>query len=138
MEILPLLLIFAVMMLPLLFISNRQKKAQQKQMALVRELGVGDEVRTHSGFYGLIVESYDEFVILESEDGSQSKWARQAVAMKVEDQDFAQTADQASEDSAEGAEGAEGSVPGVTVTDETPASDFSSDFSTEDPRSDKR
>ena len=136
MEILPLLLIFAVMMLPLLFISNRQKKAQQKQMALVRELGVGDEVRTHSGFYGLIVESYDEFVILESEDGSQSKWARQAVAMKVEDQDLEQTADET--EAGDGAEGAEGPVPGVTVADETPASDFSSDFSTEDPRSDKR
>lgn len=83
-SLLPLLLIFAVMMLPLLFISNRQRKVQQKQMELVSQLGVGDEVRTHSGFYGLIVESYDDVVILESENGAQTKWARQAIAMKVE------------------------------------------------------
>ncbi|WP_422117343.1 preprotein translocase subunit YajC [Brachybacterium sp. UNK5269] len=83
-SLLPLLLIFAVMMLPLLFISNRQRKVQQKQLELVKQLGVGDEVRTHSGFYGLIVESYDDVVILESENGAQTKWARQAIALKVE------------------------------------------------------
>ena len=40
-SLLPLLLIFAVMMLPMLFISNRQRKAQMKQAELVRQLGVG-------------------------------------------------------------------------------------------------
>lgn len=84
MELLPILLIFAVMMLPLLLLSNRQRKMQQKQMELVKQLGVGDEVRTHSGFYGLIVEEYEDIVVLESEDGSQTKWARQAIAMAVE------------------------------------------------------
>src|SRR5699024_3363695 len=69
-SLLPLLLIFAVMMLPLLFMSNRQKKMQQKQADLVKQLGVGDEVRTHSGFYGLIIDSYDDIVILESENGA--------------------------------------------------------------------
>src|SRR5699024_8753153 len=63
-SLLPLLLIFAVMMLPLLWMSSRQRKAQQKHLELVRQLGVGDEVRTHSGFFGLIVEAYDDVVVL--------------------------------------------------------------------------
>lgn len=84
-SLLPLLLIFAVMMLPLLFMSNRQKKAQRQHQELVSALGIGDEVRTHSGFYGLIVDEFDDVVILESESGAQTKWARQAIAQSVED-----------------------------------------------------
>jgi len=126
-ELLPLLLIFAVMILPLMWMSSRQRKAQQKQQELVRALGVGDEVRTHSGFYGLIIEEFDDVVILESENGAQTKWARQAIAMKVEDPSLEsiaedgdaaaeeQTADPASEESAQSSDG---TVPGVTVDDD--------------------
>lgn len=110
MELLPLLLIFAVMMLPLLFMSNRQKKAQQKQLELVRQLGVGDEVRTHSGFFGLIVEAYDDVVVLESEDGTQTKWARQAIAQAVT------PVEDEAEESSEVEDQAEGEIPGVTVS----------------------
>ncbi|WP_232820384.1 preprotein translocase subunit YajC [Brachybacterium sp. YJGR34] len=123
---LPLLLIFAVMMLPLLFMSNRQKKAQRKQMELINQLGVGDEVRTHSGFYGLIVESFDDVVVLESEDGSQTKWARQAIAMKAdglepavaEGEDAVEEQD-ADEQDAEHRD----DVPGVTVSEDPARSD---------------
>ena len=113
-SLLPLLLIFAVMMLPLLWMSSRQRKAQQKHLELVRQLGVGDEVRTHSGFFGLIVEAYDDVVVLESEDGSQSKWARQAIASAVNEDEAAED-EAAVEDSASSEDG----VPGVTVADET-------------------
>ena len=130
-SIIPLLLIFAVMMLPLLWMSSRQRKAQQKQLELVRQLGVGDEVRTHSGFYGLIVEEYEDIVVLESEDGSQTKWARQAIAMSVdptpeeelaedgtpaapgETVESAEPRDEATADST-----ASDEVPGVTARDE--------------------
>ena len=125
MELLPLLLIFAVMMLPLLFLSSRQKKMQQKQQALVRQLGVGDEVRTHSGFFGLIVEAYDDVVVLESEDGTQTKWARQAIAQQVDPVD---PEGEASDDLAEG-EADDAGIPGVTVSEDTPAED--------DPRRDR-
>ncbi|MEE1617643.1 preprotein translocase subunit YajC [Brachybacterium sp. J153] len=132
MELLPLLLIFAVMMLPLMWMSSRQRKAQQKQRDLVGALGVGDEVRTHSGFYGLIVEAYDDVVVLESEDGTQSKWARQAIAMAVEEPAAEPTEDEAgTEDQAVAAGAVDGSeqertegssaaseVPGVTVTED--------------------
>src|SRR5690625_6879581 len=58
------------MMLPLIFMSSRQKKAQRQQQERVAALGIGDEVRTHSGFYGLIVDEFDDLVILESESGA--------------------------------------------------------------------
>ncbi|MGP9539981.1 preprotein translocase subunit YajC [Brachybacterium sp. AOP43-C2-M15] len=135
MDLLPLLLIFAVMMLPLLFMSNRQKKMQQKQRELVSQLGVGDEVRTHSGFFGLIVETYDDVVVLESEDGTQTKWARQAIAQAVEAVDPEQDPEQADELEEEGA--AEGTIPGVTVAEE-PARSDDLDPADEDPRSDRR
>lgn len=114
-SLLPLLLIFAVMMLPLLFMSNRQKKAQQRQLEAVRQLGVGDEVRTHSGFFGLIVEAYDDVVVLESEDGSQSKWARQAIAQQVVAEDESVEEGETLEEEP----ASEDAVPGVTVADES-------------------
>lgn len=79
-----LIVVFAVMMIPMLLMSSRQRKMQRQQQELVARLGIGDEVRTHSGFYGLIVEELGDTVILESEDGSQLKWARAAIAMKVD------------------------------------------------------
>ena len=123
-ELLPILLIFAVMMLPLLFLSNRQRKAQEKQQELVKQLGVGDEVRTHSGFYGLIVESYDDVVVLESEDGTQTKWARMAIAMSVdpiEPADGETLEGETAEDAQDSASSDQ--IPGVTVTDEDPRED---------------
>ncbi|WP_233190668.1 preprotein translocase subunit YajC [Brachybacterium sp. UMB0905] len=135
---LPLLLIMGVMLLPMLFLSSRQRKMQQRHLEMVNKLGVGDEVRTHSGFFGLIVETYDDVVILESEDGSQSKWARQAIAAAVdpqegtdqealgaEESDAVESADAdqsaettLTEPDAEGSTGTarEGEVPGVTTS----------------------
>lgn len=114
-SLLPLLLIFAVMMLPLMFMSNRQKKAQRQQQERVAALGIGDEVRTHSGFYGLIVDEFDDVVILESEFGAQTKWARQAIAQKVEDPTGLAQLDEADEDESAPADGA---IPGVTVAED--------------------
>ena len=34
--------------------------------------------------YGLIIDSYDDIVILESENGAQTKWARQAISQRVD------------------------------------------------------
>lgn len=85
--ILLLLVFFAIMMIPMFMMSRRQRKAQQSQQEMLRTLGVGDEVRTHSGFYGLIVEEFDDTVILESENGAQLKWARAAISMKIDPAD---------------------------------------------------
>lgn len=140
-DLLPILLIILVMMLPLFLLSRSQRKAQAKQQELVKKLGVGDEVRTHSGFYGLIVEEYDDVVVLESEDGTQTKWARMAIAMAVDpvEEEQSETVEgetlegEAVEGVApEGADSREaqdtsaaGQVPGVTVADEDPREDGS-------------
>lgn len=140
-DLLPILLIILVMMLPLFLLSRSQRKAQAKQQELVKKLGVGDEVRTHSGFYGLIVEEYDDVVVLESEDGTQTKWARMAIAMAVDpvedEQGEALEGETLEGEAVEGVtpEGADsreaqdtsaaGQVPGVTVADEVPREDGS-------------
>lgn len=140
MEFLPILLIILVMMLPLFLLSRSQRKAQARQQELVKKLGVGDEVRTHSGFYGLIVEEYDDVVVLESEDGTQTKWARMAIAMAVdpvEDEqgetlegetlegEAVEGAAPEGADSREERDASAGQVPGVTVADEDPREDGS-------------
>ncbi|WP_434175062.1 preprotein translocase subunit YajC [Brachybacterium conglomeratum] len=140
MEFLPILLIILVMMLPLFLLSRSQRKAQARQQELVKKLGVGDEVRTHSGFYGLIVEEYDDVVVLESEDGTQTKWARMAIAMAVdpvEDEqgetlegetlegEAVEGAAPEDADSREERDASAGQVPGVTVADEDPREDGS-------------
>lgn len=135
-EFLPILLIILVMMLPLFLLSRSQRKAQARQQELVKKLGVGDEVRTHSGFYGLIVEEYDDVVVLESEDGTQTKWARMAIAMAVdpvEDEQGETLEGEAVEGVAPEGTGsreaqdasATGQVPGVTVANEDPREDGS-------------
>lgn len=145
-DLLPILLIILVMMLPLFLLSRSQRKAQARQQELVKKLGVGDEVRTHSGFYGLIVEEYDDVVVLESEDGTQTKWARMAIAMAVDpvedEQGEAVEGETVEGEAVEGeaVEGvapedadsreaqdtsAAGQVPGVTVADEDSREDGS-------------
>lgn len=140
-DLLPILLIILVMMLPLFLLSRSQRKAQARQQELVKKLGVGDEVRTHSGFYGLIVEEYDDVVVLESEDGTQTKWARMAIAMAVDpvedEQGETLEGETVEGETVEGVapEGADprgaqdasatGQVPGVTVADEDPREDGS-------------
>ncbi|WP_058235645.1 preprotein translocase subunit YajC [Devriesea agamarum] len=112
-----LLVIFAVMMIPMFLMSSRQRKAQRAHAEMVASLGIGDEVRTHSGFYGLIVDEYDDVVILETESGAQTKWARQAIAGKVEPTTDDTEAAEVSE-SSEQITGTSGDVPGVTTNNE--------------------
>ena len=116
-----LLVIFAVMMLPMLLMGNRQRKMMREQQERLSQLEIGDEVRTHSGFYGLIVDQYDDVVILETEDGSQLKWARNAISQKVEEPDTADVSDDLDVDGANGdtdpspePSGTDRDVPGVT------------------------
>lgn len=129
------LLMFAILLVPLWLMSSRQRKAQRAQQDMQKQLGVGDEVRTHSGFYGLIAEEYDDVVILETEDGSQTKWARAAIATRVDPEadtdagasDTANTAQESAD--AEGGTDSDfendtedGEIPGVTSRSDDPDS----------------
>jgi preprotein translocase subunit YajC len=78
---------FAILLIPLWLMSSRQRKAQREAQDLLKQLQVGDEVRTHSGFFGIVTELEEDVVILETESGAETKWMRAAIAQKVEPTD---------------------------------------------------
>lgn len=118
--LLPLLVIMAIMILPMMWMSSRQRKAQAQQMERVKALGVGDEVRTHAGFIGLIVESYDDTVILEDESGSHSKWLRRAIAGLADEHDARESEGATREEPADGSRPAD--ADGTSAAPEEPSS----------------
>lgn len=111
-----LIIFFLVMMIPMWLMSRGQRKRMQQHQELLKTIGVGDEVRTHSGFYGMVVEELDDALILETESGAQLKWARQSIAERVAS--YGETADgQDAELSSDDAPvtDANGTISGVTV-----------------------
>ncbi|MDO5645071.1 MAG: preprotein translocase subunit YajC [Dermabacter sp.] len=111
-----LIIFFLVMMIPMWLMSRGQRKRMQQHQELLKTIGVGDEVRTHSGFYGMVVEELDDALILETESGAQLKWARQSIAERVAS--YGETADgQDTELSSDDAPvtDANGTISGVTV-----------------------
>lgn len=77
------LLFFAVMMIPMFLMGRGQRKRMAEHQEMLKTLQVGDEVKTHSGFYGMIVDEDEDTFTLETESGAQLKWSRNAVAQKV-------------------------------------------------------
>ncbi|UVS78245.1 preprotein translocase subunit YajC [Actinokineospora sp. UTMC 2448] len=81
--LLPLLLI-AVLAIPLILGSRRQKKMMQQQQELQNSLTVGDRVMTTSGLYGTVSDISDDATIgIEIAPGVETTWLRQAVREKV-------------------------------------------------------
>ncbi|CRK58117.1 Preprotein translocase subunit YajC (TC 3.A.5.1.1) [Alloactinosynnema sp. L-07] len=81
--LLPLLLV-AVLAIPLILGSRRQKKAMAQQQELQDSLAVGDRVMTTSGMYGTVSDTSDSATIsLEIAPGVETEWLRQAIREKV-------------------------------------------------------
>lgn len=81
--LLPLLLI-AVLAIPLILGSRRQKKMVQQQQQLQNSLTIGDRVMTTSGLYGTVTDVSDDASIgIEIAPGVETTWLRQAVREKV-------------------------------------------------------
>ncbi|MBM7775913.1 preprotein translocase subunit YajC [Actinokineospora baliensis] len=81
--LLPLLLI-AVLAIPLILGSRRQKKMVAQQQELQNSLTVGDRVMTTSGLYGTVSDISDDATIgIEIAPGVETTWLRQAVREKV-------------------------------------------------------
>ena len=84
MELLPMLLLFGLLGVMMYFMTRRQRKAQEQQMALQNSLEVGDRVMTTSGLYGTITDAEDgTTVTLEIAPGVETEWLRAAVREKV-------------------------------------------------------
>jgi preprotein translocase subunit YajC len=82
-QLLPFLLI-AVLIVPMVLMSRKQKKAMAQQQQLQNSIEVGDRVMTTSGLYGTIADSDDDATVdIEIADGVVTTWLRAAVREKV-------------------------------------------------------
>jgi len=68
----------------LMFMSSRTRKTQRAALEFRNTLAPGDEVMTHSGLLGTVVEVEDDVITLESAPGSRSRWIRAAISKKIE------------------------------------------------------
>ncbi|MGH3886080.1 MAG: preprotein translocase subunit YajC [Pseudonocardiaceae bacterium] len=85
--LLPLLFI-AVLALPLILGSRRQKRALAEAQRLQNSLTDGDQVMTTSGLRGTVVGSADETTIdLEIAPGVRTTWLRAAIREKITEED---------------------------------------------------
>ncbi|HEY0118290.1 MAG TPA: preprotein translocase subunit YajC [Cellulomonas sp.] len=66
------------------YMSSRSRKQQAKAQEFRNNLKPGDEVMTHSGMLGTVVEVEGDNITLESAPGSQSRWIRAAIAKLIE------------------------------------------------------
>jgi len=79
-SLLPLILIFGLFYA---FMIRPQRMRQRKQVELLQELKIGDEVQTAAGMFGTIVQLSDEFAWVELAPGATIKMIRRAVVGKV-------------------------------------------------------
>ncbi|MGZ4104491.1 MAG: preprotein translocase subunit YajC [Actinomycetota bacterium] len=86
-SLLPLILIFGLFYL---FMIRPQRQRQRRQVALLQELKIGDEVQTAAGMFGNIVQLSDEFAWVELAPGTTIKMLRRAVIGKANPTEEAQ------------------------------------------------
>ncbi|GAA1665061.1 hypothetical protein GCM10009765_13280 [Fodinicola feengrottensis] len=110
--------------------SKRRKEMQQMQ----HTLGIGSDVVTIGGLYGTVVDSDDESVTLEIDEGVTARYTRQAVARILTPGDAEAVDDAADEDAADDdvatSADAAGEVP------EAERIQLDTDLSKEDPKAD--
>lgn len=97
MELLPLVVIFALMYF--LLIRPQQKRVREQQET-VRSLEVGDEILTTAGVYGTVTLIDGEVMLVEVAEGLEVRMAKTAVSQLVtyDDEDEVEDADTASDD----------------------------------------
>ena len=80
-QLLPFVLLIAVFY----FILIRPQQRRQKQhQHLIQSIGVGDEIVTIGGLFGRVRSVEDTALHIEVEDGTVMKFAKHAIARKVE------------------------------------------------------
>jgi preprotein translocase subunit YajC len=82
-QLLPFLLI-AVLIIPMVLMSRKQKRAMAQQQELQNSINVGDRVMTTSGLYARVAGTDDDATVdLEIAEGVITTWLRAAVREKV-------------------------------------------------------
>ncbi|MDO8107818.1 preprotein translocase subunit YajC [Isoptericola sp. b441] len=79
-----LVIILAIMVAAMFWLSSRNRKQQKAQSAFRDNLEPGQEVMTGSGMYGTVVEVHGDAVTLETAPGVTSRWYKPAIAKLVE------------------------------------------------------
>jgi preprotein translocase subunit YajC len=77
------LLLIAIPLLLLLWLSSRQRKQQRDVVALQNRLTPGQEVMTAGGLFAIIVTVDGDVITLETSPGVRSRWDRRAVVKIV-------------------------------------------------------
>ena len=77
------LLIFLPFAALLFFMMRKQGKQRREHMALVQSIGVGDEIETIAGMFGIVRKTADDAVWIELAPGVEVKMARGAVRRKI-------------------------------------------------------
>ena len=84
-------MIYALLFLVILFMVwttySQQRRSKKAQEELMRMLRVGDEVVTIGGMLGTVREMGDDFIVLETDDGSRIRFLRRAVREIVSEDD---------------------------------------------------
>ena len=105
---LPSLILLALIPLALYFFMIRpQRRRVRDQQALQRSIGVGDEVVTTSGIFGIITGEEGDKFWLEIDDDVQIRIARAAIQNKVDTSAAVAPADSAAKDDDDDAEKSE-------------------------------
>ena len=81
-----LLILFAVLIALMFFMSSRTRKQQKQQAEFRSALAPGQEVMTGSGMIGTVVaiDEAADTVTIESAPGTQTRWLRAAVAKRMD------------------------------------------------------
>lgn len=79
-QLIPLVLLFVVFWFVLI---RPQQRRQREHRQLMSGVGVGDEVVTVGGMFGVVTGLDDESVTLEVADGVRVRFARQAIGRKI-------------------------------------------------------
>ncbi|WP_420824656.1 preprotein translocase subunit YajC [Streptomyces spiramenti] len=82
--LLPFILLIGVMLLMTRSAKNKQRQAMEMRNSM--EPGTG--VRTIGGLYAMVVEVREDAVLLESEDGSQLLFAKNAIGAVLEPEEY--------------------------------------------------
>lgn len=80
----PMLIIIALALGAMFFMTNRTRKQQRQAGDFRANLEIDQDVMTGSGYFGTIVDIDGDTITLESVPGSQSRWIRAAIAKVVE------------------------------------------------------
>ena len=80
----PILIFIVIAVAGLFFMSSRTRKQQRAASEFRNNLVPGDEVMTHSGLLGTVVDVENDVITLESAPGSRSRWIRAAISKKIE------------------------------------------------------